>query len=1426
MVIVTEDSTSPEAPTPEKKKVTKLETTNTKDAGKRRLVEYFIVVSSKPDTANANNNADENSDSATNEQQQGFIQEAASFEGSRDELVDAEEEDVYIDDFNFKPTITARFPIKDHAENPLHESVTFFCHPSGNIQLRTELSMPKVHFFVATGGSGQKMYGTCLTIWEPYIITAKPKKGAKNTNNNGGDSVEELKKKEVYLPKCLVILSTYQYLMAFREFLTQLNQLSKNGEMTLPVERYISNFCAEIPAPAPGAFEVQTTILDSVIKIWAPPHNQPIAWVALPFAHLFECLDMDNIIMVWHCLCLERQVLLTSTQLSLLTTCAEIFLSLLFPMRWSHAYIPILPHFLVDMLSAPMPFLCGINKSNLASALCDLSPDCVVVDLDMNLVTLGPMTPALPPLPSQLEADLRMRLGDNVGMVFREARSLTKNDDYSERGLHLPPHIKLMADAMWEGKLCLFDEAFHLVFTPEESRKNLLNGNDTSGMDASDRDSQETFRVLSPAEKMNMRCQSQWDAVQEAFMDSFVYLLRNYRKFLVFPSKENEGAYGGAGFRSKEFVSGQRLDMQDFLKQFIGTQIFDNFITKRLYGSGEADVSFFDSAVDRFLKTQGILSNVDVGGRLGMTVAKNSKLFKSSSRGSSLNNSAKQNAKKKNQKQRKEPLLQSARVHRKLKTIVPPEASGEGLPPIPSSSNNTGSTDENEGGPVISNNDDDDNTSVGSASTQETHSTKGTQRTSTTGSSPERRSRKKSTFQAKAAEILEKRGYRYTYNTFPSTFNTDLFGEPRPLSAAVIAEFDRQKKDAARFRRRATSSNSDPKNKNKNKSRLESKNKADSESLVNPEVATFNLFFTSFASVVGKELMDISENPLILAQDKTILATYTHQNQEEDSVTESETETGSLMTNPTTDDDEHEIYNDNDEEEEQPQQDEEETKGVAEMKATRPDIGGLLGEDDDDTDDSFNTADDEEVENPQDNTNKNVQEEEVDDDDEEEKKKEKEEAVKAFVEAAGVVEKEEVVKENITSDALNVNTATTTTTDKKEEKDETPKDSSAAISSTTNTSSATETNTANKEDEQQTTTNTPRSRFTTSLSKAQIEEAQSTGRAQLALAFEMLTMLKKRGLKADPESYQCLIDSCGRVGDTKKATDLLSKMHEDGIVADGVVYSSLVSAFSAESAWKQASGDGKTQDEDLPEWANSTSIEMDWNKLRQRSFLDSAKAQLQNALAGANLEDDDNNDNNPTEGNLRLGRLRNFINRRASASNSSSNSLANSTTPKNTQVEKIEFYVTEAVEMQIELGENLLEIVYPDISVDTDNETCPRCNFLLSDDHVVQGWTASDSQDYTTCCPNCTQRFVPHFRVQSTSTSFMGSKGPASPLLCERLSPWVLQKEIRTVMADREGIENLLSPQWRESEETKNAVLWWNLILSCMRYRFPFTFLL
>lgn len=1110
------------------------------------------------------------------------------------------------------------------------------------------------------------MYGICLTLWEPH--TLPPKQGEKEE----GDPVQ------VHLPKCLVMLSTYPYLVAFREFLTQLNSLSKSGDMTIPMERYICNFCAEIPAPPPGSFEVQTTILDSVICLWSPPHNLPIPWVSLPFRDLFECLDLDHIILVWHALVLERQVLITSTQLSILTIACEIFLSLLFPMKWSHAYIPVLPSFLLPMLSAPMPFLCGLHKASLADALYDLSPECVLVDLDKNTVTLGPETTPLPPIPPVQKSKLRSVLHENAGMVFREARCLTKNDDISQGGANLPAHTKLQAEATWECRLCLFDEAFRLYFTPEEARKNHLNGNDSSGLDHDARDLTNPLSMLPQQqlmqqEQMENRKQSPWDAIQEAFLDTHVYLLRNFRKFLVFPSKHNEGSYGGAGFRSKEFLDSQRYDMRLFLEQLIGTQMFDNFITKRLYGSGEPDVAFFDLAVDRFLKSKGLFADVAIGGRI-MKATTTVKSAYDQHRGIKTKKPAVDEAPPLPTPpvNNGNPLLQSAKVHRALKTIVPPEPTGQGLPEA--------ATEASELASAVSEDVDDDN-SVHSSST------------TTSRESKSSITRKKKSRFGKDEDVVS-----YKYDAFPGELDAVLFGEPRPLSAVVLAEFERQRSESAQFRR-----------KKQDKGQHIKRAHATTEDLKppTPEVASFTVFFMAFTALVGKDLVDLNVDPD--APERTILSTYVHVAPEDDSDIEEI-------------DDKEEV-------------DFEEKADVAEMKTSRPSMGEVFGDDSEQAEEASEPNDDRPVE------------------------KESTVATEKDAQSTGSV---------------------------------TNGDDPSAITC--------ETETASNGDES---SSQPRKRFRDKLSDLEIEEAKATGRAQLALAFEVLTMMKKRALKADPEAYQCLIDACGRVGDTKRATDLLGKMHEDGIVADGTVYACLVSAFSAESAKKGAA----TKDEDLPEWANSTAVEMDWNRFQKRSLLD--------RLVNRVIDLSDDEDSEEEEGMTAYQKLR----RRMAKSRESKKEIK----PK--EDKGTEFYVTETVENQIALGENLLEIVFADISVDTEDEICPRCNFELSDDDVATGWNGGNFNDYTTACPNCTQRFVPHFRVQSSADDFMGSKGPGTALFCERLSPWVLQKEIRTVMNDAEGKDNLLNPEWRK-KEYKNAVLWWNLVLTCMRFRLPFTFLL
>ena len=178
-----------------------------------RLVEYFCVVSSSSTTVDGGTNNNNNGEGGS-----GWTGVKVSLKKDRVEVVNVEPCDVVnnnsnesndsnndnnnndetraqsatkpkLDGSEFQPKITARYPTLDHEENPLlSDSIIAFCFPSGKIPIisqsctfndgeeehlsygeEEENGMPKVHYFVTTGESGQKMYGTCLTVWEPHV---------------------------------------------------------------------------------------------------------------------------------------------------------------------------------------------------------------------------------------------------------------------------------------------------------------------------------------------------------------------------------------------------------------------------------------------------------------------------------------------------------------------------------------------------------------------------------------------------------------------------------------------------------------------------------------------------------------------------------------------------------------------------------------------------------------------------------------------------------------------------------------------------------------------------------------------------------------------------------------------------------------------------------------------------------------------------------------------------------------------------------------------------------------------------------------------------------------------------------------------------------------------------------------------------------
>jgi pentatricopeptide repeat protein len=639
-------------------------------------------------------------------------------------------------EYTFKPAITARFPEVDYADNPLNPMILQFCYPhSDSIVPSTTYVLPKVHHFVLTNEKGRKIYGTCLTVYDEYQSSAdepfnrKHKVHDKSVGNEIEVTVESEKCETLYIPRVLCLISYWPYLTAFREYLTQLFRLATTTDlMHAPLERYVLNICLEIPAPPPGAFEVHINILQSTIKFWAPPAKLPIAYVALPYQTLFDCLEINNILLVWYALLMEQKVLLISSQYSILTIVSEILCSLLFPMQWSHLYVPMLPKFLSPMLDAPIPYLVGVIRENWMYAEEHVSAETIVVDLDNNKVTLGPKTPKLTAPPAKKWNKLQSSLEQIAGELFWKTRCLDAEYRLLTKGKMTPRSFRVLYDAKgsrgWKEKLKGFDDAFSMAFTPDS---------------------------LQADHDMAEDAQSRWDKVQESFLRFFASTLKTYRKFLHKPEqigpeapvvKHSRWTDNRMTFDRDAFVVWQKAENYGFYHELCLTQLFDDFITKRMYNPDEADVIFFDQTID-----------------------------------------AKNNRSRLKMKKIETPFLQSAKAHKILKTLEAVEPNEDGLP----------GADE-----VVTN--------------------------------------------------VQQKFYRY--ESWPESFDSSLFGEPRPIPMSITAEFDRQASLAQRLESSQNLS-LDP------GADLIEFYGADYDP--SPEVATFTVFFFCYSAVVGLEWQDYKQ---------------------------------------------------------------------------------------------------------------------------------------------------------------------------------------------------------------------------------------------------------------------------------------------------------------------------------------------------------------------------------------------------------------------------------------------------------------------------------------------------------------------------------------------------------------------------------------
>ncbi|MFT7816707.1 myotubularin-related protein 13 isoform X1 [Arapaima gigas] len=274
--------------------------------------------------------------------------------------------------------IIQRFPEKDWDGTAFPPGVEMFCQPGG-WSLSSERKQPTFFTAVLTDIDSNRHYCYCLTFYEAEINLQGPKRMEMDGDEDGEEEHSCLiKPAQVFAPKSLILVSRLDFPEIFRGCLGLIYTVYIDS-LNYPLEGLVANiFCCLVPL-AGGSQKLFSLGAGDRQLIQTPLNsNLPITYKSV--ALLFHQLGIQNVLSLFCAVLTEHKVLFHSTSYQRLGEACRALESLMFPLRYSYPYIPVLPSRLLEVLSSPTPFIIGVH-SVFQSEIQELL-DVIVADLD------------------------------------------------------------------------------------------------------------------------------------------------------------------------------------------------------------------------------------------------------------------------------------------------------------------------------------------------------------------------------------------------------------------------------------------------------------------------------------------------------------------------------------------------------------------------------------------------------------------------------------------------------------------------------------------------------------------------------------------------------------------------------------------------------------------------------------------------------------------------------------------------------------------------------------------------------------------------------------------------------------------------------------------------------------------------------------
>uniref|UniRef100_A0A8C1YE71 SET binding factor 2 n=1 Tax=Cyprinus carpio TaxID=7962 RepID=A0A8C1YE71_CYPCA len=221
------------------------------------------------------------------------------------------------------------------------------------------------------------------------IIQRFPKKDWDGTvfpQGADGDVAEDVDEEEdgliqpaqIFAPKSLILVSRLDYPEIFRGCLGLIYTVYIDS-LSFPLEGLVANLFTCL-VPLGGGSQKLFSLGAGDRQLIQTPLNDTLPVSGKSVALLFQQLGIQNVLGLFCAVLTEHKVLFHSSSYQRLGEACRALESLMFPLKYSYPYIPVLPSRLLEVLSSPTPFIIGVH-SMFQSEIQELL-DVIIADLD------------------------------------------------------------------------------------------------------------------------------------------------------------------------------------------------------------------------------------------------------------------------------------------------------------------------------------------------------------------------------------------------------------------------------------------------------------------------------------------------------------------------------------------------------------------------------------------------------------------------------------------------------------------------------------------------------------------------------------------------------------------------------------------------------------------------------------------------------------------------------------------------------------------------------------------------------------------------------------------------------------------------------------------------------------------------------------